>query len=249
MQRFDGWRIFLSTPSARRATDEDVHSQLKLCISIHALREEGDLAVADLSVCPNRFLSTPSARRATGTSRQHDRAATISIHALREEGDAKAELARLRIRISIHALREEGDISAIEKSSFLLNFYPRPPRGGRRCPASSNCRPTLFLSTPSARRATTMLFILSAGQKISIHALREEGDRVAGFFFCHSANFYPRPPRGGRPGEEHGGIAVIIISIHALREEGDGASSTTSAGGKNFYPRPPRGGRRYQHPR
>ena len=43
MQRFDGWRIFLSTPSARRATDEDVHSQLKLCISIHALREEGDV--------------------------------------------------------------------------------------------------------------------------------------------------------------------------------------------------------------
>ena len=34
--------LFLSTPSARRATDEDVHSQLKLCISIHALREEGD---------------------------------------------------------------------------------------------------------------------------------------------------------------------------------------------------------------
>ena len=43
-----------------------------------------------------------------------------------------------------------------------------------------------------------MLFILSAGQKISIHALREEGDRMA------------------LPGLQSQGI-----SIHALREEGD----------------------------
>ena len=34
-------------------------------------------------------------------------------------------------------------------------------------------------------------------------------------------NFYPRPPRGGRPGCG-GELAVNVnISIHALREEGD----------------------------
>ena len=34
---------------------------------------------------------------------------------------------------------------------------------------------------------------------ISIHALREEGDVSAPIApFCRS-NFYPRPPRGGRP--------------------------------------------------
>ena len=55
-------------------------------------------------------------------------------------------------------------------------FYPRPPRGGRREELKDHVSIMLFLSTPSARRAT--LFVLSAGQRpgISIHALREEGD-------------------------------------------------------------------------
>ena len=42
---------------------------------------------------------------------------------------------------------------------------------------------------------------LLSPKAISIHALREEGDR--GFpMGCHGFfNFYPRPPRGGRHGE------------------------------------------------
>ena len=36
-------------------------------------------------------------------------------------------------------------------------------------------------------------------EKISIHALREEGDPPAPTFTRHSVYFYPRPPRGGRP--------------------------------------------------
>ena len=56
-----------------------------------------------------------------------------------------------------------------------------------------------FLSTPSARRAT-----LPSGQKyfylsISIHALREEGDHSPYRFQSRLSYFYPRPPRGGRP--------------------------------------------------
>ena len=35
------------------------------------------------------------------------------------------------------------------------------------------------------------------------------------------ADFYPRPPRGGRPNKEVEDIELVIISIHALREEGD----------------------------
>ena len=58
------WRIFLSTPSARRATNEAVLMDAVFIISIHALREEGDLF--DMLV---------------------PFAALISIHALREEGD------------------------------------------------------------------------------------------------------------------------------------------------------------------
>ena len=56
----------------------------------------------------------------------------ISIHALREEGDTKAgDLTPAQI-ISIHALREEGDVHALKGRQDDFNFYPRPPRGGRR---------------------------------------------------------------------------------------------------------------------
>ena len=34
---------------------------------------------------------------------------------------------------------------------------------------------------------------------ISIHALREEGDRRMFNVTARKTNFYPRPPRGGRP--------------------------------------------------
>ena len=57
--------------------------------------------------------------------------------------------------------------------------------------------------------------------KISIHALREEGDLVR---LCRKApvpNFYPRPPRGGRLKRCTVWHGSITISIHALREEGD----------------------------
>ena len=58
-------------------------------ISIHALREEGDLQVAGVRFIAHLFLSTPSARRATRHFCGVDFAAVISIHALREEGDSK----------------------------------------------------------------------------------------------------------------------------------------------------------------
>ena len=60
------------------------------------------------------------------------------------------------------------------------------------------------------------------GRAISIHALREEGDLRNICFRCTDArNFYPRPPRGGRPGISRALDIVKKISIHALREEGD----------------------------
>ena len=81
-----------------------------ICISIHALREEGDLHL--LGFMPIRwiFLSTPSARRATWLLISGWGTMTISIHALREEGDHKGNNVRIpHSGISIHALREEGD--------------------------------------------------------------------------------------------------------------------------------------------
>ena len=78
----------------------------------------------------------------------------ISIHALREEGDVDKFIASYGTIISIHALREEGDETSLSSTKILRNFYPRPPRGGRR-------------STNPVRLK---------GDMISIHALREEGD-------------------------------------------------------------------------
>ena len=109
----------------------------------------------------DKFLSTPSARRATTNSDLRESGQIISIHALREEGDGGAlfDTAEDAV-ISIHALREEGDVLEVNK------------RG----------RNVEFLSTPSARRATTNRLIGRTGFVISIHALREEGDPVKGFF-------------------------------------------------------------------
>ena len=78
----------------------------------------------------------------------------ISIHALREEGDRLLHQRDAKSAISIHALREEGDLGNTAALSVT----------------------TIFLSTPSARRATPRASAVSR----------------FGFYF------YPRPPRGGR---------------------------------------------------
>ena len=78
----------------------------------------------------------------------------------------------------------------------------------------------LFLSTPSARRATFCGGSGGSGWPISIHALREEGDLSASYYYTFSK-----------------------ISIHALREEGDQRQPCIVAKLLYFYPRPPRGGR------
>ena len=60
------------------------------------------------------------------------------------------------------------------------DFYPRPPRGGRPVSQALVWCSVVFLSTPSARRATGVKRELAKRVTISIHALREEGDRGAG---------------------------------------------------------------------
>ena len=56
--------------------------------------------------------------------------------------------------ISIHALREEGDGLAPVTGYKDTDFYPRPPRGGRQLRSATLSSRSVFLSTPSARRAT-----------------------------------------------------------------------------------------------
>ena len=101
----------------------------------------------------------------------------------------------------------------------------------------------LFLSTPSARRATWYMVVIIGQCDISIHALREEGDLSLSVGKAKPMYFYPRPPRGGRPFNASHKTNMRYISIHALREEGDSALSERMAKPMYFYPRPPRGGR------
>ena len=78
------------------------------------------------------------------------------------------------------------------------HFYPRPPRGGRRCPPPPGKTP--WGISIHALREEGDYHQQQRGRwcRISIHALREEGDLQGAV-----------------------GKLQVLISIHALREEGD----------------------------
>ena len=173
-------------------------------ISIHALREEGDFPLG-----------------------RYEHRDDISIHALREEGDGMPLGVEPSQQISIHALREEGDVDQAYRLTLLELFLSTP--SARRAtfsimPMSLTLR---FLSTPSARRATGTVQPRAMHRPISIHALREEGDILWHSGTKAGRDFYPRPPRGGRPALGHRHRRAAMISIHALREEGDHIGRTT----------------------
>ena len=100
--------------------------------------------------------------------------------------------------ISIHALREEGD--------------SRPSQTCCLCSISIHAL---------REEGDVGLKLSECLIWISIHALREEGDSGTTSCPAHTADFYPRPPRGGRPGSLKTRTGFRNISIHALREEGD----------------------------
>ena len=102
-------KLFLSTPSARRATIQQTPPARIPAISIHALREEGDWFGWPSRWSPPDFYPRPPRGGRRCNARCNIRCNTISIHALREEGDAEANDQDASRCISIHALREEGD--------------------------------------------------------------------------------------------------------------------------------------------
>ena len=149
-------QIFLSTPSARRATTLYIFDELRvrnfyprpLRGGRHCKNRRPDSKNRAFLSTPSArrativnhfwqkmltFLSTPSARRATGLQKSPLKGGKISIHALCEEGDVGgAGCWEAGPAISIHALCEEGDRAGPDLWGLLR----------------------IFLSTPSARRAT-----------------------------------------------------------------------------------------------
>ena len=96
-----------------------------------------------------------------------------------------------------------------------------------------------FLSTPSARRATGAIH---GGETFqwNFYPRPPRGGRPSARFRSPTLclNFYPRPPRGGRPELYTAGRLFNGISIHALREEGDAMRSTPSSTSSRFLSTP-----------
>ena len=122
--------------------------------------------------------------------------------------------------ISIHALREEGDgvtFSEVDSCSEI-SIHALREEGDR----------------------TT----LKGGEKmqISIHALREEGDIQRRHGQALTCDFYPRPPRGGRPLSRR--TRPPTCYFYPRPPRGGRPRRWRRNGEKSdFYPRPPRGGR------
>ena len=192
------------------------------------------------------FLSTLSGWRATSAVFCTLLDMPISIHALRVEGDFQP----CRPRRSMRNFYPRPPGGGRRLLDLLLvyqqaDFYPRPPGGGR--PGFNNPQLTMlpiflstpsgwratcggnhaemegniFLSTPSGWRATKPRLAYLKSGRISIHALRVEGDEAG-------------------PGQRH---TARAISIHALRVEGDNHRIREGRASNDFYPRPPGGGR------
>ena len=119
-----------------------------------------------------------------------------------------------------------------------------------------------FLSTPSVRRATVSVALDLDLRRISIHALREEGDRGSSpamdgplvFLSTPSVRratdiitdeetlellFLSTPSVRRATPLVHGQALRRGISIHALREEGDSPCGPIPSRSLHFYPRPP----------
>ena len=152
---------FLSTPSARRAT----------------------FTSATEGTYVSKFLSTPSARRATAPKKNIQCHGQISIHALREEGDAQIVenfLSTIRFLSTPSARRATS--TRWQQSWQRWNFYPRPPRGGRRQRASPARHLRDFYPRPPRGGRRLCLSGAKPLHPISIHALREEGDSFLDFW-------------------------------------------------------------------
>ena len=245
------FQIFLSTPSARRATP--------------ALF--GTLSVG----IP--FLSTPSARRATRHFPKPRFVKPISIHALREEGD-KLRSATLSSRSVFLSTPSARRATCSHRSRDGTKKFLSTPSARRATLTGNGREPKYeFLSTPSARRATLHRSLSRQYRPISIHALREEGDEIDIHLLGCTDVFLSTPSaRRATCGAGATLLAFLFLSTPSARRATDAPRhypsttyqflSTPSARRAtlesvmleqtdiDFYPRPPRGGRLHhlRHP-
>ena len=147
-------RKFLSTPSARRATQCVIDCvQLFEFLSTPSARRATHSGCL-LTLLEEVFLSTPSARRATYTD---SRPMLPDSHFYPRPPRGG--------RPNSQHCRQSG-----------FRFLSTPSARRATCSHRRRDGTKKFLSTPSARRATQLPTLSAEWIQISIHALREEGD-------------------------------------------------------------------------
>ena len=226
----DAYAVGISIHVPRVGDDAfDKSRNAAFVISIHVPRVGDDLLNVRRSAFVVVFLSTSPAWGTTipapFTSHSHN----ISIHVPRVGDDIQAPKACKGHKVFLSTSPAWGtthrDRKVIQVHPFfsfkVVNFYPRPPRGGRH-----SCRCALsfqfpFLSTSPAWGTTVEFSNFIQLFFISIHVPRV-GDDVPYFIlafltvvflstspawgttvvlltiFVYLIYFYPRPPRGGR---------------------------------------------------
>ena len=226
---------------------------------------------SSVTIC---VLPAPFRWRATGTGMSMQTAVQISIHALRVKGDLN--ISDLQMSYITFLSTPSGwratRLYAVQRLA-VENFYPRPPGGGRQ---SVGFAKVLFLNyfyprPPGRGRPARRGRGEREQTRISIHALRVEGDSYMSRICCAIGDFYPRPPGGGRLfspsciakaprflSTPSGWRAIPLFSVEDRlrmhfypRPPGGGrreAWRKFCCSSPNFYPRPPDGGRSHFSP-
>ena len=173
----------------------------------------------------------------------------------------------LLLLISIHAPLAGGDPSRQQYLHGVLNFNPRPPRGGRHVPPVYQREDWQFQSTPPSRGATLQRHMCGGEKEISIHAPLAGGDfltkkwwtiiirfqstppsrgatRSCQHFSGRNTRFQSTPPSRGATGGVQGRIQHPLYFNPRPPRGGRLAISCIFSIDFHFNPRPPRGGRR-----
>ena len=150
--------LFLSTPSARRATPRRPARSPSSCNFYPRPLRGGRPITVPSEVLGGEFLSTPSARRATlrrdaHLQRHREFLSTPSARRATPSRHSRTMAAPYFYPRPLRGGRHgyPGAVGPVQG-----DFYPRPLRGGRRKQARVAGGYFEFLSTPSARRATTV---------------------------------------------------------------------------------------------
>ena len=144
---------------------------------------EGDYTSTEVKARYNDFNPLPPHGGRPKTDPKKHTYQQISIHSLRMEGDpAAAARKALALAISIHSLRMEGDKKRQCNGKQHFHFNPLPPHGGRHKAFRSPSNRCYFNPLPPHGGRRCIKRLLQQPQRISIHSLRMEGDKLIRFW-------------------------------------------------------------------